>query len=52
MILLPTTALLLLSSFGVLFEPSIGIYSMGLAGNLFISAGMFVLLIRLVMRDA
>ena len=52
MVVLPIATLLLISSFGLLFEPSIGIYSMGLAANLFISAGMFVLLIRLVLRNA
>ena len=51
-VVLPTTLVLLLSTFGVLFKPGIGIFTLGLAGNLFISAGMFVLLIRLVLRDA
>ena len=51
-IMIPIILVLFLSAFGLLFDPSIGIYSLGLAGNLFVSAGMFVLLIRLVLRDA
>jgi hypothetical protein len=50
--ILPTIIVLALSALNVYFEANIGLYSLGLLANLVICSGMFVLLLRLVLRDA
>jgi len=48
----PLIAILSLSALAVYFEANIGLFGMGLLANLIVCSGMFVLLLRLVLRDA
>ena len=50
--IIPTIVALVLSSLSVYFEAGIGLFGLGLLANLIICSGMFVLLLRLVLRDA
>ena len=50
--IIPTVVALVLSSLSVYFEAGIGLFGLGLLANLIICSGMFVLLLRLVLRDA
>ena len=48
----PIIVVLVLSSLSVYFEAGIGLFGLGLLANLITCSGMFVLLLRLVLRDA